>query len=89
MLLFTSGSLFINVYFLRGGIWRIKPSEISNTYEKAGVISGGIFMPYIKYIYAREVLDSRGIPTVEAQVYTHCGVCGSADCTFGRRRGNL
>lgn len=40
-------------------------------------------MPYIKYIYAREVLDSRGIPTVEAQVYTHCGVCGSAIAPSG------
>ena len=27
-------------------------------------------MPFIKEIYAREVLDSRGNPTVEVEVYT-------------------
>ena len=27
-------------------------------------------MPFIKEIYAREVLDSRGNPTVEVEIYT-------------------
>ena len=31
-------------------------------------------MPYIKYVYAREVLDSRGNPTVEVEVQTESGL---------------
>lgn len=30
-------------------------------------------MPYIVDVYAREVLDSRGNPTVEVEVYTESG----------------
>lgn len=30
-------------------------------------------MPYIVDVYAREVLDSRGNPTVEVEVYTETG----------------
>ena len=31
-------------------------------------------MPNITDIYAREVLDSRGNPTVEVEVYLECGI---------------
>ncbi len=44
-------------------------------------------MPYIKNIYAREVLDSRGNPTVEVEVYTQCGACGSAIVPSGASTG--
>ena len=30
-------------------------------------------MPFITEVYAREVLDSRGNPTVEVEVYTQSG----------------
>ena len=32
-------------------------------------------MPYITEIYAREVLDSRGIPTVEVELFTESNIC--------------
>ena len=35
-------------------------------------------MPYIVDIYAREVLDSRGNPTVEVEVRTESGATGRA-----------
>lgn len=44
-------------------------------------------MPYIKTVYAREVLDSRGNPTVEAEVYMECGACGSAIVPSGASKG--
>ena len=44
-------------------------------------------MPYIKNIYAREVLDSRGYPTISVEVYTQCGACGSAIVPSGASSG--
>ena len=44
-------------------------------------------MPYIKSIYAREVLDSRGYPTICTEVYTQCGACGSAIVPSGASSG--
>ncbi len=35
-------------------------------------------MPYITEIYAREILDSRGIPTIETEVWTESGSYGKA-----------
>src|SRR5690606_12805622 len=35
-------------------------------------------MPFITQVYAREVLDSRGNPTVEVEVYTESGAFGRA-----------
>ena len=35
-------------------------------------------MSKIKSVYAREVLDSRGNPTVEVEVTTECGAFASA-----------
>ena len=35
-------------------------------------------MPFIKEVYAREVLDSRGNPTVEVEVYTESEGFGRA-----------
>ena len=35
-------------------------------------------MPYIVDVYAREVLDSRGNPTVEVEVTTESGAYGRA-----------
>lgn len=34
---------------------------------------GEIIMPFIQHVYAREVLDSRGNPTVEVEVLTESG----------------
>jgi len=48
---------------------------------------GGFKMPKIKKIYAREVLDSRGNPTVEVEVYTKSGVMGSAIVPSGASTG--
>ena len=35
-------------------------------------------MPFIKEVYAREVLDSRGNPTVEVEIYTESEGFGRA-----------
>ena len=35
-------------------------------------------MTLIRQIYAREILDSRGNPTVEAEVMLECGAVGRA-----------
>ena len=35
-------------------------------------------MPFIQSIYAREVLDSRGNPTIEVEVTTESGAFGRA-----------
>ncbi|MFC0525524.1 phosphopyruvate hydratase [Pontibacillus salicampi] len=44
-------------------------------------------MPYITDIYAREVLDSRGNPTVEVEVYTESGAYGTAMVPSGASTG--
>ncbi len=44
-------------------------------------------MPYITRVYAREVLDSRGNPTVEAEVYTKSGAFGTAISPSGASTG--
>ncbi|HHW79738.1 MAG TPA: phosphopyruvate hydratase [Acholeplasmataceae bacterium] len=44
-------------------------------------------MPYIKDVYAREVLDSRGNPTVEVEVYTESGAFGRALVPSGASTG--
>ncbi len=44
-------------------------------------------MSIIREIYAREVLDSRGNPTVEVEVYTECGVLGRALVPSGASTG--
>jgi len=44
-------------------------------------------MPYITDIYAREVLDSRGNPTVEVEVYTESGAFGRAIVPSGASTG--
>ncbi|MDY0395962.1 phosphopyruvate hydratase [Virgibacillus halophilus] len=44
-------------------------------------------MPYITDIYAREVLDSRGNPTVEVEVYTESGAFGKALVPSGASTG--
>jgi enolase len=44
-------------------------------------------MSYISDIYAREVLDSRGNPTVEVEVYTDSGAFGSAIVPSGASTG--
>ncbi len=44
-------------------------------------------MPYISDVYAREVLDSRGNPTIEVVVGTECGVVGSAIVPSGASTG--
>lgn len=44
-------------------------------------------MPYISEIYAREVIDSRGNPTVEVEVYTESGAFGRALVPSGASTG--
>ena len=44
-------------------------------------------MPYIVDVYAREVLDSRGNPTVEVEVYTESGAFGRALVPSGASTG--
>jgi enolase len=44
-------------------------------------------MPYITDVYAREVLDSRGNPTVEVEVYTDSGSFGRALVPSGASTG--
>ena len=44
-------------------------------------------MPYINDVYAREVLDSRGNPTVEVEVYTESGGFGRAIVPSGASTG--
>jgi len=44
-------------------------------------------MPYITDIYAREVLDSRGNPTVEVEVFTETGAFGSSIVPSGASTG--
>lgn len=44
-------------------------------------------MPYISEVYAREVIDSRGNPTVEVEVYTESGAFGRALVPSGASTG--
>ncbi|SEM63635.1 enolase [Mesobacillus persicus] len=44
-------------------------------------------MPFISDVYAREVLDSRGNPTVEVEVYTESGAFGRALVPSGASTG--
>lgn len=44
-------------------------------------------MPFIELVYAREVLDSRGNPTVEVEVYTESGSFGRALVPSGASTG--
>jgi len=44
-------------------------------------------MPYITDVYAREVLDSRGNPTVEVEVFTDSGAHGTAIVPSGASTG--
>ncbi|KRG15126.1 phosphopyruvate hydratase [Lederbergia galactosidilytica] len=44
-------------------------------------------MPFISHVYAREVLDSRGNPTVEVEVYTESGAFGRALVPSGASTG--
>ncbi|WEG13643.1 phosphopyruvate hydratase [Pullulanibacillus sp. KACC 23026] len=44
-------------------------------------------MPMIKDVYAREVLDSRGNPTVEVEVYLESGIIGRAMVPSGASTG--
>ena len=44
-------------------------------------------MPYIEHVYAREVLDSRGNPTVEVEVQTESGYFGRAIVPSGASTG--
>lgn len=39
-------------------------------------------MPIITDVYAREVLDSRGNPTIEVEVFTESGALGRALVRF-------
>lgn len=48
---------------------------------------GEIIMPFIQHVYAREVLDSRGNPTVEVEVLTESGFFGRAIVPSGASTG--
>ncbi|WP_406616882.1 phosphopyruvate hydratase [Mycoplasmopsis adleri] len=45
-------------------------------------------MPIIEKIHAREILDSRGNPTVQVEVWTDYGVCGLANVPSGASTGS-
>jgi enolase len=49
--------------------------------------SGGFFMTEIINVYAREILDSRGNPTVEAEVTLYSGTTGRASVPSGASTG--
>jgi len=44
-------------------------------------------MPFISDVYAREVLDSRGNPTIEVEIYTESGAFGRAMVPSGASTG--
>jgi len=44
-------------------------------------------MPFITQVYALEVLDSRGNPTVEVEVFTESGAFGRAIVPSGASTG--
>ncbi|MCK1994392.1 phosphopyruvate hydratase [Peribacillus muralis] len=44
-------------------------------------------MPYIEHVYAREVLDSRGNPTIEVEIQTESGYFGRAIVPSGASTG--
>lgn len=44
-------------------------------------------MPYISEIYARQILDSRGFPTVEVEIFTESGAHGKASVPSGASTG--
>ncbi len=50
-------------------------------------LSGGQTMSEITDIYAREILDSRGNPTIEVEVYTEAGTMGRAAVPSGASTG--
>ncbi len=57
-------------------------------YEIDKFYKGDVFkMPYITDVYAREVLDSRGNPTIEVEVYTESGAFGRAMVPSGASTG--
>ena len=41
-------------------------------------------MAKIKKVMAREILDSRGNPTVEVDIILDNGILGTRSCSFGR-----
>lgn len=58
-------------------------------YFAKGVFAVAGTMLRIVDIRAREILDSRGIPTVEADVYIEGGVCGRASVPSGASTGSF
>src|ERR1700722_13619983 len=46
-------------------------------------------MPHISHIQAREILDSRGFPTIEATVTLRSGMTGTAAVPSGASTGSL
>ena len=67
----------------------VKRSYLTSTiqkYKKGGV---WINMTIITDVYAREVLDSRGNPTVEVEVYLESGGTRPRDRSFRRFDGCL
>ena len=45
-------------------------------------------MPFIKNIYAREILDSRGNPTIETEISLKCGIKAHASVPSGASKGS-
>src|SRR5690625_1981760 len=50
-------------------------------------MNGEMTMPYITDVYAREVLDSRGNPTIEVEIVTESGAFGAALVPSGASTG--
>jgi enolase len=55
--------------------------------RKGGITKGEFYMPNISSVHAREVLDSRGNPTVEVEVETVSGAFGRAIVPSGASTG--
>jgi enolase len=58
-----------------------------NAFKKTFTIKGEYYMTIISDVYAREVLDSRGNPTVEVEVYLESGALGRAIVPSGASTG--
>ncbi len=59
----------------------------NNIVKKFEKLKGVVNMPYITDVYAREVIDSRGNPTVEVEVYTESGAFGRGIVPSGASTG--
>ena len=77
------------MYYLKDNhcIFGVKLIQLKTVKDKNNRIQGDVKMSAITDIYAREVLDSRGNPTVEVEVYTEEGGFGRGIVPSGASTG--